>query len=209
MPDGDIVHNRLPTRYQKPYKWLCEGKASSNECARAVLDPLKKDLKQKGDLPIQLCRDLDHFLSQAVTTPDYNSVNWAALNRDIEQLVYRSKGRIDVKELFLRAAKSFTHDLRYSRELAVGNTALVIIERYIDEVYRSEFQERVPLTLEHYSGIDKDTLSERIERAEEHIKAGIRKFAKDAINKQSMAKLSLHRRSSRKAIDLDEDLLAG
>lgn len=129
MPDGDIVHNRLPTRYQKPYKWLCEGKASSDECARAVLEPLKKDLKHKGDLPVQLCRDLENLLSQAVTTPDHSSVDWVALNREIERLVYRSKGRLDVKELFLRAAKSFTHDLRYAKESAVSYTSFVIIER--------------------------------------------------------------------------------
>lgn len=35
MPDGDIVHNRLRRVYQKPYIWLCEGKATSDECARA------------------------------------------------------------------------------------------------------------------------------------------------------------------------------
>lgn len=44
MADGDIVHGRLRKLYQKPYKWLCGGKATSNECARVVLEKLKQDI---------------------------------------------------------------------------------------------------------------------------------------------------------------------
>ncbi|MCP2727882.1 hypothetical protein NJ959_05240 [Symplocastrum sp. BBK-W-15] len=56
MPDGDIVHNRLRWGYQKPYKSLCEGKASTSERARALIKSLKEDLKQKGDLSVQLAQ---------------------------------------------------------------------------------------------------------------------------------------------------------
>jgi hypothetical protein len=42
MPDGDIVHNTLGRLYQKPYKWLCEGTATNDECARELLRSLKE-----------------------------------------------------------------------------------------------------------------------------------------------------------------------
>ena len=38
MADGDIVHRGLRRLYHKPYKWLCEGACTSDECARLVLE---------------------------------------------------------------------------------------------------------------------------------------------------------------------------
>jgi len=212
MPDGDIVHNRLRRFYQKPYKWLCEGKATSDECARVVLESLKKDLIQKGDLPLRLCQGMADVLAQAITTNDALGAGaYAALSMEFDGLVQQFDGRPDLKELALRAGKSVVHDLRYghAQEIDISNASVIIVNRYMNAVYESEFKERVPLTSEHYAGVDQLTLSERIEEIEPDIKVGIGKFAKDAINKQSVAKLSLPRRSSRKVIDLDEDLLAG
>lgn len=210
MPDGDIVHNRLRRLYQKPYKWLCEGKATSDECARVVLEKLKQDIKDKGDLPIILTQRMADRLVQATSTGDELGLgDWAALSMEFDRLAQQSDGRPDLKELTLRAGKSVLRDLRYGQEVDVGNASVIILERYMNEVYESEFKERVPLTSEHYAGVDQSTLSERIKEIEPNIKVGISKFAKDAINKQSVAKLSLPRRSSRKAIDLEEDLLAG
>ena len=67
MPDGDIVHNRLRRLYQKPYKWLCDGKATSDECARAVLEKLKQDIKDKGDLPVMLIQSMADKLVQSIS----------------------------------------------------------------------------------------------------------------------------------------------
>lgn len=210
MPDGDIVHSRLRRLYQKPYKWLCEGKATSDECARVVLEKLKQDIKNKGDLPVILTQSMANSLVQAVSAVnELGARDYAALSVEFDRLVQQSDGRPDLKELALRAGKSVLRDLRYGQEIDVGNASGVILERYMNEVYESEFKERVPLTSEHYAGVDQATLSERIQKIEPNIKAGISKFAKDAAKKQSVAKLSLPRRSSRKAIDLDEDLLAG
>ncbi|MBW4659417.1 MAG: hypothetical protein KME15_12140 [Drouetiella hepatica Uher 2000/2452] len=212
MPDGDIFHNRLRRLYHKPYKWLCEGKATSDECARVVLESLKKDLIQKGDLPLRLCQGMADILAQAITTNDeLESGNYAALSLEFDILRQQFDGRPDLKGLALDAGKSVLHDLRYghAQEINISDASVVIVNRYMNGVYASEFKERVPLTSEHYAGIDQATLSERIKEIEPHIKIGISKFAEDAINKQSVAKLSLPRRSSRKAIDLDEDLLAG
>ena len=68
MPDGDIVHDRLRRLYHKPYKWLCQGKATSDECARAVLGKLKKDIQNKGNLPIVLIQSIADSLIQSVST---------------------------------------------------------------------------------------------------------------------------------------------
>ena len=210
MPDGDIVHNGLRRLYHKPYKWLCEGKATSDECARVVLEKLKQDIKDKGDLPVILAQSMADRLVQAVSSPsELLAADYAALSMEFDELVQPFDGRPDLKALARTKGKSVLCDLRYSQEVDVTNASVVILERYMNEVYESEFKERVPLTSEHYAGVDQATLSKRIEGIQSNIKVGISKFSKDAINKQSVTKLSLPRRSLRKAIDLDEDLLAG
>jgi len=212
MPDGDIVHNRLRRLYQKPYKWLCEGKATSNECARVLLESLKKDLIQKGDLPVILCQGMADILAQSITASDeLGARDYASLSMEFDRLVEQADGRPDLKKLALEAGKSILQDLRYNhgQQIDVGNASGMMMQRYMNEVYTSEFKERVPLTSEHYAGVDQATLSKRIKEIGANIKVGISKFAQDVINRQSVAKLSMPRRSSRKAIDLDEDLLAG
>jgi hypothetical protein len=210
MPDGDIVHNRLRPLYQKPYKWLCEGKATSEECAISALKVLKKDLDRKGNLPVILAQSMAESLVQAISTVGENgSVNWATLSIEFDKLTQQIDGPPALKELTLRSGKSVLNDLRYGREVDVGNASEIILERYMSEVYESEFKERIPLTSEHYAGIDQAALSERIEKIQPNINAAISKWAKDAIKHQSVGKLSLPRRSSHKAIDLNEDLLGG
>jgi hypothetical protein len=209
MPDGDIVHDKLRRLYQKPYKWLCGGKATSDECTRSVLDSLKKDLIQKGDRPVNLCQEMANRLVQVTNgVKELESGDCAALSIEFDRLVQQSDGRADLKELALRASKSVLCDLRYGQEIDVINASSVMLERYINEVYEAEFKERIPLTSEHYAGVTQATLSERIEGIEPNIKVGIKKFVRDILNNQGISKISLPRRSSRKAIDLNEDLLA-
>lgn len=186
MPDGDIVHNSLRRLYQKPYKWLCEGKASSDECARVVLEKLKQDIKDKGDLPVILAQSMANSLSQATTAVnELGAGDYAALSTEFEQLVQQPDGPHDLKELVLRAGKSVLRDLRYGEEVDVGNASYMILERYVNEVYESGFKECVPLASKHHAGIDQATLSERIKKIEPIIKAGISKFAKHASEKKA------------------------
>lgn len=70
MPDGDIVHSRLRRLYQKPYKWLCEGTATSDACARVVLEKLKQDIQAKGDLPIALSQAMAARVAQIISNPE-------------------------------------------------------------------------------------------------------------------------------------------
>jgi hypothetical protein len=210
MPDGDIVHRRLRRLYQKPYKWLCEGTATSDECARALLEKLKQDIKAKGDLPVALSQAMADSVAQIISNPEEASESdFAKLSMEFDALTQRADGRPDLKELTLRAGKGFLNDLRNGLEVDVNHVSEAILGRYIHEVYESEFKERIPLTSEHHAGITHGTLERRIEAMQPSIDSGIQKFAQNAIRNQSVAKLSLPRRPSRKAIDLNEDLLAG
>ncbi|NJK29340.1 MAG: hypothetical protein HC940_03880 [Acaryochloris sp. SU_5_25] len=210
MPDGDIVHSRLRRLYQKPYRWLCEGTATSDECARVVLKKLKQDIKAKGDLPVALSQAMATSVVQIIGNPEEaREGDFAKLSMKLDAITYGADGCPDLKELTLRAAKGFLNDLRNGREVDVNHVSEAMLERYMHEVYDSEFKERIPLTLEHHAGVTQEMLEKRIEEMQPSIDSGIQKFAQNAIKNQSVLKLSLPRRSSRKAIDLDEDLLAG
>lgn len=209
MPDGDIVHSRLRRLYQKPYKWLCEGTATSDECARVLLEKLKQDIKSKGDLPVFLSQAMADSVAQISRhLEEAREGDFAKLSIEFEVLAQKADGRPDLKELTLRAGKGLLNDLRNGREVDVTHISETIFGRYIHEVYESEFKERIPLTSEHHAGVTQGTLERRIEAMQSNVDSGIQKFAQNAIRNQSVAKLSLPRRPSRKAIDLNEDLLA-
>lgn len=208
MPDGDIVHNKLGWRYQKPYKSLCEGKASTSECAWAVMKALKEDLKQKGDIPVVLAQRMGEKLSQLVIESGKNgSVDWTSLSMKLEKIAQQANGSHYLKELVLSAGKSFLQDLRYGREVDIKSASEIIVRRYMNKVYESEFKERIPLTSTHHAGIDGVVLTNRIEQSESDIKAGITNWAKQANRDGSVAKLRLPNRRQVNTIDMDEDLL--
>ncbi|GAB4155048.1 MAG: hypothetical protein Fur0046_34950 [Cyanobacteria bacterium J069] len=210
MPDGDIVHSRLKRLYQKPYKWLCEGIATSDECARAVLEKLKQDIKAKGDLSIVLAQALAASVTQIISNlEEVRESDFAKLSVEFDNLVRQADGSPYVKELILRAGKGYLNDLRNGREVDITHTSEAIWRRYAHEVYEAEFKERIPLTPKHHAGITQEILEKRIEAIQPSIDFGIQKFAQNAIRNQSVARLSMPRRSSQEAIDLNEDLLAG
>jgi hypothetical protein len=210
MPDGDIVHNRLSRFYQKPYKWLCEGTASVSERTWAVMKALKQDLIRKGDLPIILAQQMGEKVRRIFSGNDGNSsIDWAALNMELDRLAQRVDGAPYLKELILSAAKSLVNDLRYRRNVSVENASETILQHYVNKVYASEFKDRIPLTSEHYAGIDEVTLKERIEEIQPDILAVANKWAKRANADGSVAKLRLPCRRQVKEVDMDEDLLAG
>jgi hypothetical protein len=207
MADGDKVHGRLARLYQKPYQWLCEGKASNDECAQILMEALKQDIKNKGNLPVMISNRMAESLVQAVNDSGRSSsVDWAALNIEFDKLVQQFNGPPNLKELTLYAGKSIIHDLRYGQELDVNNFEKAILERYMKGVYESEFKERIPLTSEHHARASEVILTERIESMQSNINAALSVWADKAVRDESVANLRMpHRRFSE--IDLDENLL--
>ena len=164
MPDGDIVHSRLRKLYQKPYKWLCEGTATSDECARALLEKLKQDLKAKEDLPVALSQAMADSVAQIISHLELaREGDFAKLSMKFDNLVQQADGSPYIKELMLRAGKGYLNDLRNGLEVDITHISEAIWRRYAHEVYESEFKERIPLTSEHHAGVIQEILEKRIE----------------------------------------------
>ncbi len=62
----------------------------------------------------------------------------AKLSIEFDNLIQQADGRPDLKELALRAGKSFLNDLRNGREVDIIDFSADILERYMHEVYESE-----------------------------------------------------------------------
>jgi hypothetical protein len=82
MPDGDKVHSKLPWRYQRPYKRLCESKTSSQESVWELMKALLQDIRQKGDNFLKTAQLLAEELENHLVTIRFQG-NLALFREDI------------------------------------------------------------------------------------------------------------------------------
>ncbi|MCY7331683.1 MAG: hypothetical protein LH649_03280 [Pseudanabaena sp. CAN_BIN31] len=207
MADGDIFR-KLGKIYIKPYKWLCEGKANTAECARIVMNALKQDVKIKGDLPIILAQRMGAKLTQILKeVSEFSSIDWGSVNKEIEKIV-QVEGRHDLKEISLRAGKKFLQEFRYGyrQKIDANSASESIFGNYINEVFESGFSGCIPLTDKHHGGVDVVTLEGRIKEIMPEVATIITDWAKKAIIDRTVEKLRLPTRRRLNTIDMDENL---
>ena len=211
MPDGDIVHMSPAGIYQKPYKVLCEGKLALDECARITMEALKKDIQKKGSEPIVLLQSMAECLNQAIETIGNGGIldreTFSKVSKDFDRLLQQSNAASQPKELCRRAVKRILHAISYKQSINTDSPSEVMIKGYLQEVYKSEFLGRIPLTDRHHAGVERRLLEERIKEMEPYIDTTIEKWGKNADENGHVENLRLSRRSRVPEVDLEEDLL--
>lgn len=211
MPDGDIVHSGLSGIYQKPYRILCEEKLEPNELTRIITKALLKDIKNKGAAPILLGKHMGKLLGQVIKNSGKNQfLGWTDLSKKLDRLAQQANIQNRTKSFVLNAGKSILHDLRYGKIVNTASTSTIqtlVIERYMQQVYVSNFEQRIPLTLSHHNNLDHITVTERVKALQPDIFSQINKWAKKANLDEDVANLRRTRRSQVKKIDLEENLL--
>jgi len=210
MPDGDIVHSQLSGLYQKPYKWLCEGKANNSENAWVVKGAVIRDIQTNyGNVAVKYAKRMGEMLRQMMVENVglHSSVNWAALSTEIDRQVGQAKLKHHVQELLRRAAKGILHEFRYNHTAETNNLPEAVVKRLFQEIYKSNFEQRIPLTSNHHADVDNATITERVEALRSDVLVEISKWASKATADGDVKNL---RRSPRKKvieINMDEDLL--
>ncbi len=208
MPDGDIVHSQLSGLYRKPYKWLCQGKANSSECAQLIKRAVIQDIKKNYGIGVKYAKQIGEMLGQAMEKAGQNSsVNWATLSTEIDRQVRQAEVKHDVKELLRRAGKGILHEFRYNHTAETSNLPEAVVERLFQEVYKSKFVERIPLTPNHHDGVDNATVAERVEAVRPDIFADISQWAKKANENKDVKNLRRSPRKNVKKIDMDNEEL--
>lgn len=187
MPDGDILRNGFRQLYQKPYKWLCDGKANDDECSQVALKALRTDLVNKRNLPINLAKNMADIINQAINTSGGSLyLNHVELSMNLDNVVGKSDGPHNLKELSLRAGKSCLHDLRYSQNVDLKNIQVDIVSRYMHEVYESEFKVRVLLNAQSNRNLDEEKVSHRLNTMDINISSAIDQWSKKATTDQTI-----------------------
>ncbi len=204
MADGDIVHDRLSRLYQKPYKWLCQGKADNNECARVLMSAILRDIQKKGAAPMILAKQIGESLKQSF---DNGCRDWGSVGKELDRLAQQASCSHYLRELVLRAGKNILHNIRYGSAIETSKLVELTVRQYIHEIYKSNFEQCIPLTSNHYNGVDNDTVIKRVQAVGLEILPTFSKWAKQVNTDEDVANLRLPRRQKVKEIDLGENLL--
>ena len=209
MPDGDKYHSKLSWHYQEAYREICERKSDRSEIVWTLTKALLGNIKKNyGDQPVKYAKQLGAMLQRGIENSGNNSsVDWATLSREIDRQVQQAKLKSYEKGLLLRAGKGILQEFRYHRRIDTSNLPEVIVRQLFVEIYKSNFEERIPLTSDHYAGLDRITVMECIEAINPDILAQIGKWAKKATLDEDVKKLQRSRRQKVKEIDLEENLL--
>ena len=155
-----------------------------------------------------MAKQMGEWLDKAIkNVGDSSSLNWTVVSNEFDRLAREANGVHHFQTLVLRAGKSVLHDLRYGRKLDTSNLAETITYRYMEEVYKAGFKQRIPLTSEHYLDVDGEALEARIEEIEPELSEAMEKWAHEANEKGDVAELRRPRRSNVNEVDLDENLL--
>ncbi|WP_353930977.1 hypothetical protein WJM97_22405 [Okeanomitos corallinicola TIOX110] len=205
--DGDVLH-RLLGLYRQPYQILCEGKFERTESTRMMMQSFLKDLQKKGDAAIVLAKGIGELLTQVIKDSGNNqSIDWTDLSKKLDKLAQQANIPDRTKSLVGDAGKSVFVDLRYGQQFDINTISETVIERYMQKVYTSEFEGRIPLIPDHHAKVDNLTFTERKDALRKDIFEQIHKtWAKKANVDEGVAKLRRNRRSQVKEIDMEENL---
>lgn len=207
MPDGDRFHG-LSGLYQKAYRILCEGKLERNESAWMTMQPFLKDLKKKGDAAILIAKAMGQLIAQGIKDSGNNqSIDSVDLSKKLDRLAQQANIPNRTKSLALEAGKIVLNRLRNGEQFDISTIPEVVIEGYMQKVYVSEFEARIPPISNDHAQVDNLTFTERIEALRKDIFDQINKWAKKANVDEGVANLRRNRRSQVKEIDLEEDLV--
>ena len=201
--DGDVLHGLLGL-YRKPYQILCEGKLERTESTRMMMQSFLKDLKNKGDAAIVLAKG--EALTQGIKdSGSSQSIDWTDLSKKLDKLAQQANIPNRTKSLVLEEAKIVLNCLRNGEQFDINTISETVIERYMQKVYISEFEGRIPP--DHHTKVDNLTFTERKDALRKDIFEQIHKtWAKKANVDEGVAKLRRNRRSQVKEIDMEENL---
>ena len=203
MPDGDKVHSKLPWRYQRPYKRLCESKTSSQESVWELVKALLQDIQQKGDNFLKTAQLLAEELENHLLTIRFQG-NLAPFREDIDKFIKNSNLSHRNQQILIQAIQNTLKKIQ--NNTFTNNLKEEMIAESFKIILRVNFIGKLPLNQAHYAGVDDQTLRQRVNEMTPEIESIICTLSKKANQQGSVKNLRLPRRKNRQVIGMDEDL---
>ena len=204
MPDGDIIHKSLPRLYQRPYRFLCEGKAEDDECSKALQRALKHDLQKAGDVLAQAALVVGDAIDRVCSQPgDFDA---AAANVAVDEAL-RAIGCPSAHREGLRdAARDVAQGLRYGDAGGARDSGEEVYRRFAIRRAESQFEARVPLTDAHHNGANPVEIEGRVRAMAPDIERAASAFARKVASGGSVSEFRLPPKR-RRPVSLEENLL--
>jgi len=208
MPDGDRYHTRIPLRFQKTYKVICEGREPVEVTEQLLLRALKKEIQKRGDLLVGHIIHLAEVMAQRLYDAGFDVTTGCSLaSRAVDELRYRSSLPPRMADLVCDAAKGYLHDIRYNR----GGSAIIdgegLLKRVFHRLYRCDFEEPVEAKLDHYGGADSGAVSAQLQELRPAVDRTLTMWAHKAVETRSLARLRMPNGVRMATVTLDENLL--
>ena len=204
MPDGDIIHDRLPRLYQRPYRFLCEGKAEDDECSKALQRALKRDLQKAGAALAHAALVVGDAIDRVRSRP--GEFDAAAANGAVDEVLRSVHCPSAYREGLRDAARDVVQDLRYGNDGRAVNHGEEVYRRLAVRRAESQFEARVPLTDAHHNGADPVEIEGRIRAMAPDIERAASAFARKVAAGGSVNEFRLPPQR-RRPVSLEENLL--
>ena len=175
MPDGDVVHEGLARIYQKPYMQICDGQFGSRVLADELILAVWKDVRKDGDKLLPLFQQTAEQCDRIQSSRLFQDIDWQQEIEHVEERKRRIYVDRRVRNLAENACKEQIRELRIG--IPSSNFYVGILVKFMWNVCRANFWERMPLTPSQYQGVSLEYVYERLEEMHPFINSRIFQYA--------------------------------
>ena len=175
MPDGDRVHEGLAWIYQKPYMQICDGQFGSDVLANDLVLALWKDVRKAGDKLLPFIQQTAEQCDRIQRSQLFETIDW---QQEIDRVEERKRHMyVDrrMRNLAEDACKEQLQELRMG--ISSSNFYVSLLAKYMWNVCRANFWERIPLTPSQYQRVRPEYIYERLEEMRPSINSRILQYA--------------------------------
>ena len=175
MPDGDRVHEGLAWIYQKPYMQICDGQFGNEVLANDLVLAVYKDVRKDGDKLIPFFQQTAEQCYRIQSSRLFEAIDWKQEIARVEKL----KRRIDMNRRMRNLAEDACKEQLQELHIGISSSDFYVslLTKYMWNVCRANFWERIPLTPSQYQGVSQEYIYERLEEMRPSINSRILQYA--------------------------------
>jgi len=174
MPDGDRVHDGLARIYQKSYMQICDGQFGSEVLANELVLAVWKDVQKDGDGLLPFFQQTAEQCEEIQSNRLFEDIDWQQEIDRVEERKRRMYLDRRLRNLAEEACKEQLRELRTG--ISSSNFYVDILVKFMWNVCRANFWERIPLTASPYQGASPEYVYERLEEMRPSINARILQY---------------------------------